>query len=78
MQAIFCALKLESEFNTSALCALVDQVVGAYRSTSDFLGEHVHPKQRKSDRIDDAAFSLPILAKDVVLARHEVETGLVE
>ena len=53
-------------------------MVSAYWRPCDFLGEDIHSKEGKADRIDDAALALPILSEDVVLPGGKFELGKVE
>ena len=78
MQGVFASVMFEPELDTPMLRTFIDQVIGAYGSSGDFLREDIHPEESKPDCIDHAALALPILPKDVVLTRNEVELGLVE
>ena len=76
MEAVLAAVKLEPELDTSMLRGFIDQMIGVYGSSGDFLREDVHPEKSESNGIYDTALALPILTKDIVLTREKVENGL--
>jgi hypothetical protein len=76
MKAVFASVKLEPEFHAPMFGTLIHQVICVHRSSSDLLGEDVHSEKSETNGINNAALALPILAKDVVLARDKVELGL--
>ena len=45
------------------------------RSASNFSREHVKSEEGETDRINNAAFALPVLAKNVILAWQEIQAG---
>jgi hypothetical protein len=65
--------KIESHLRVTA--PFIDKVIRADGSARNFLGKDIQSEQGETDGINDAAFPLPILTKDVVLAREELQPG---
>jgi len=42
----------------------------------DFLGKDIKAKERKTYSVNDTALPLPVMAKNVILARKKIEAGI--
>jgi hypothetical protein len=51
-------------------------MVSTYGGSGNFLGKDVKTKERKTYSVNDTALPLPVMAKNVILAREKVEAGI--
>jgi len=53
-------------------------MVGLDRRPRHLLGKQIDTEKSEADRVYNAALTLPVLSKDIVLAWHELKFGTCE
>jgi hypothetical protein len=67
---------LEAQLDSTMLGCFINQVIRCHRSSGNLFRKNSYAEKRETYGVHDAAFALPVLPEDIILAGNEVEPSM--